>query len=228
MVVASAVQLTRAPAYRAHAAITPAAAAAALPRPPHGTHQCRELHTLTFRSLDVLFFIGHGRREVLHFRVTAHPTAAWVWQHLRTATPWGRSPPYLLRARDRVYGGDFGATLKRLGIERVLTPVRASRANAVAERLVGTLRRECLDHVLIVNERHLHALLVEFTTYYNQQRPHRTVRMESPVPTARAPTGPIRSRPALGGLHHRYDRVACSRLAFCRPTGGLALRTSSR
>ena len=75
-------------------------------------------------------------------------------------------------------------------------------------RLVGTLRRECLDHVLIVNERHLHALLVEVTAYYNQQRPHRTLRMESPVPTARAPTGPIRSRPVLGGLHHRYDRVA--------------------
>jgi len=166
------------------------------------------VHTLTFRSLYVLFFIGHGRREVLHFRVTAHPTAAWVWQQLRNATPWGRSPPYLLRDRDRVYGGDFGAKLKRLGIEQLLTPVRAPRANAVAERMVGTFRRECLDHVIIVNERHLHALLVEFTAYYNQQRPHRTLRMESPVPTARAPTGPIRSRPVLGGLHHRYDRVA--------------------
>jgi transposase InsO family protein len=95
-----------------------------------------------------------------------------------------------------------------LGIEQLLTPVRAPRANAVAERMVGTFRRECLDHVIIVNERHLHALLAEFTAYYNRQRPHRTLRRESPVPTARAPTGLIRSRPVLGGLHHRYDRAA--------------------
>ena len=114
----------------------------------------------------------------------------------------------MLRDRDRVYGGDFGAKIKRLGIEQLLTPVRAPRANAVAERMVGTFRRECLDHVVIVNERHLHALLEEFTAYYNQERPHRTLRLVPPVPTARAPTGLIRSRPVLGGLHHRYDRVA--------------------
>ncbi|MGH2350444.1 MAG: integrase core domain-containing protein [Chloroflexota bacterium] len=164
--------------------------------------------TLTFRSLYVLFFIGHGRREVLQFQVTAHPTAAWVWQQLLNATPWGRSPQYLLRDRDRVYGGDFGAKLKRLGIEQLLTPVRAPRANAVAERMVGTFRRECLDHVVIMNERHLHALLEEFTAYYNQQRPHRTLRLAPPLPTARAPTGTIRSRPVLGGLHHSYERAA--------------------
>ena len=166
------------------------------------------VQTLTYRTLYVLFFIGHGRRELLHFRVIAHPTAAWVWQQLLNATPWGRAPRHLLRDRDRVYGGDFGAKLKRLGIEQLLTPVRAPRANAVAERMVGSLRRECLDHMLIVNERHLHALLADFTAYYNLQRPHRTLRMESPVPTARAPTGLIRSRPVLGGLHHCYDRVA--------------------
>ncbi len=74
--------------------------------------------------------------------------------------------------------------------------------------MVGTFRRECLDHVVVVNERHLHALLEEFTAYYNQQRPHRTLHLAPPVPTARAPTGVIRSRPVLGGLHHRYDRVA--------------------
>jgi len=131
-----------------------------------------------------------------------------VWQQLLDATPWGHAPRYLLRDRDRVYGGDFGAKLKRLGIEQLLTPVRAPRANAVAERMVGTFRRECLDHVVIVNEPHLHALVEEFTAYYNQQRPHRTVRLATPVATARAPTGTIRSRPVLGGLHHRYDRVA--------------------
>ena len=96
----------------------------------------------------------------------------------------------------------------RLGIEQLLTPVRAPRANAVVERMVGTFRRECLDHVVIVNGAHLHALLAEFTDYCNQQRPHRTLHLESPVPTARAPTGTIRSRPVLGGLHHWYDRTA--------------------
>jgi putative transposase len=130
------------------------------------------------------------------------------WQQLLDATPWGRVPRYLLRDRDRVYGKEFGAKLKRLGIEQLLTPVRAPRANAVAERMVGTFRRECLDHVVIVNEYHLHALLEEFTTYYNRQRPHRSLRLEPPVPTARPPTGTIRSRPVLGGLHHVYDRVA--------------------
>jgi transposase InsO family protein len=164
--------------------------------------------TLTFRTLYVLFFIGHGRRESLHFRVTAHPTAAWVWQQSLEATPWGRAPRYLLRDRDRVYGKGFGAKLKRLGIEQVLTPVRAPTANAVAERMGGTFRRECLDHALVVNERHLHALLAEFTDYYNRPRPHRTLHLEPPVPTARTPTGTIRAWPVLGGLHHRYDRVA--------------------
>jgi putative transposase len=166
------------------------------------------VRTLTFRTLYVLFFVGHGRRELLHFRVTAHPTAAWVWQQVINATPWGRSPRYLLRDRDRVYGSDFGAKLKGLGIEQVLTPVRAPKANAVAERLVGTFRRECLDHVLIVNEPHLHALLEAFTDYYNRQRPHRTLHLEPPVPTARTATGTIRSWPVLGGLHHCYDRAA--------------------
>jgi transposase InsO family protein len=164
--------------------------------------------TLTFRTLYVLFFIGHGRRELLHFRVTAHPTAAWVWQQLLEATPWGRAPRYLLRDRDGVYGSDFGARLKGLGIEQLLTPVRAPKANAVAERMVGTFRRECLDHVVIVNEVHLRALLEEFTAYYNQQRPHRTLRLEPPLPTVRTATGTIRSRPVLGGLHHCYDRAA--------------------
>jgi transposase InsO family protein len=166
------------------------------------------VQTLTFRTLYVLFFIGHGRRELLHYRVTAHPTAAWVWQQGINATPWGRSPRYLLRDRDRVYGGDFRHRAKALGIETLLTPVRAPRANAVAERMVGTFRRECLDHVIVVDDHHLRALLEEFTAYYNRQRPHRTLRLESPVPSARAPTGAIRSRPVLGGLHHEYERVA--------------------
>jgi len=95
-----------------------------------------------------------------------------------------------------------------LGIRTVLTPVRAPRANAVAERLVGTLRRECLDHLIVVNERHLRTILSDFARYDNADRPHRSLSMESPEPTSRLRAGPIHVRPVLGGLHHAYERAA--------------------
>ena len=166
------------------------------------------VQTLTFRPLYVLLFITHGRRELVHVNVTAHPTTTWVWRQLIEATPWGRQPRYLLRDRDAVYGGDFVPRARRLGIDTLLSPSRAPRANAVAERVIGTLRRECLDHLLVVNERHLRAILAEFVRYYNAERPHRTMRLETPVPTARPSEGPIRSGPVLGGLPHVYERAA--------------------
>src|SRR5207245_8102639 len=110
------------------------------------------VQTLTFRTLSVLVFISQARRELVHLNVTASPTAAWVWRQLIQATPWGRQPRYLVRDRDAAYGRDFVQRVRGLGIEALLTPVRAPRANAVAERLVGTLRRECLDRVIILNE----------------------------------------------------------------------------
>jgi transposase InsO family protein len=113
-----------------------------------------------------------------------------------------------VRDRDAVYGRDFVRRARRLGIETLLTPIRARRANAVAERLVGTLRRECLDHLLIVNERHLRTILIEFVRYYNEQRPHRTLALGTPVPVVRAIAGAIRAGPVLGGLHHVYERAA--------------------
>jgi transposase InsO family protein len=144
----------------------------------------------------------------VHLNVTASPTAAWVWRQLIAATPWGRVPRYLVRDRDAVYGRDFVRRARGLGIETLLTPVRAPRANAVAERLVGTLRRECLDHLVVVNEAHLRAILAEFVRYYNLERPHRTLHLETPVHLLRARAGPIRSRPVLGGLQHAYERAA--------------------
>jgi transposase InsO family protein len=166
------------------------------------------VHTANFRTLYVLLVLAHGRRELLHVNVTAHPTAAWVWRQLGEATAWGRQPRYLIRDRDRVYGGDFVQRAKRLGIEPVLTPIRAPRANAVAERVIGTLRRECLDHVIILNEAHLRAVLTEFVRYYNLERPHRTRRLETPLPVTRPTTGRIGARPVLGGLHHTHERAA--------------------
>ena len=140
--------------------------------------------------------------------VSAHPTAAWVWRQLIEATPWGRTPRYLLRDRDAVYGGTFRERARRLGIETLLSPVRAPRANAVAERVIGTLRRECLDHLVIVNERHLRAILGEFIRSYNAERPHRALDLETPVRATRPSAGPVRSRAVLGGLHHTYERAA--------------------
>jgi transposase InsO family protein len=169
------------------------------------------VQTLTLRTLYVLLFIAHGRRELVHLAVTAHPTAAWVWRQLVEATPWGRRPRFLIRDRDAVYGGDFRARAAGLGIETVLTPVRAPQANAVAERAIGTLRRECLDHVIAVDERHLQAILAEYLEYYNHDQPHRTLRMETPRPPERLRAGPIRAvraRPVLGGLHHAYEPTA--------------------
>ena len=115
--------------------------------------------------LYVLFFITHGRRELVHTAVTARSTAAWVWRQLMEATPWGHQPKHLIRDRDRVYGGDFVQRTEVMGIDTLLTPFRAPRANAIAERVVRTLRSECLDHVLILNERHLRTVLREYVTY---------------------------------------------------------------
>ena len=165
------------------------------------------VQTLTFRTLYVLFFIAHGRRKLVHANVTANPTAAWVWRQLIEATPWGQQPQYLVRDRDSVYGAEFQARGKALGIQTILTPIRAPRANAIAERMVRTFRRECLDHLIVVHERHLRSVLDEFVQYYNTERPHRTLRLDKPCPRARPTTGPIRARPVLGGLHRVYERA---------------------
>jgi putative transposase len=166
------------------------------------------LQTLTFKVRYVLVVIVHGRRELAHVNVTAHPTAAWVWRQAVEATAWGRRPRFLLRDRDAVYGGDFAKRAEALGIETLLAPVRAPRANAVAERVIGTLRRECLDHLIVLSESHLRAVLAEFTRFYNRDRPHRTLCLETPLPPVRPATGSIRARPVLGGLHHAYERAA--------------------
>jgi hypothetical protein len=108
------------------------------------------VQTLTFRTLDVLLFITHERRELVHVAITTHPVAAWVWRQLLAATPRGRQPRDLVRDRDRVYGGDFAARARGPGIVTVLTPIRAPRANAIAERVVRTLRNECLDTQSII------------------------------------------------------------------------------
>jgi transposase InsO family protein len=164
--------------------------------------------TLKFKTLYVLVFIAHGQRELVHVNVTANPTAAWVWHQLIEATPWNQKPRHPLRDRAAVYGSDFRRRARRIGIESIATPVRSPWANAVVERVIGTLRRECLDHVIVLDEQHLRSVLDEFVRYYKQDRPHRTLQLEPPEVNLRPVTGPIQSRPVLNGLHHAYERAA--------------------
>ena len=144
----------------------------------------------------------------MHVNVTVNPTAAWVWRQLIEATPWGHTPRHLLRDHDAVYGRNFRQRAKRIGLDAIATPVRAPRANAVVERVIGTLRRECLDHLIVLDERHLTSVLAEFVRYYNEDRPHRTLGLQTPELRPRPTAGPIRSRPVLNGLHHVYERAA--------------------
>ncbi len=127
------------------------------------------------------------------------------------ATPWNRHPRFLIRDRDRSYGGDFIGRAAGLGIRTMLTPVHAPKANAIAERVVRTFRQECLDHVIVLNERHLRGLLREFVPYYNADRPHRSLNLTPPAGARcqiRAGPDHLISRPVLGGLHHVYAWAA--------------------
>ncbi|MHB8589704.1 MAG: integrase core domain-containing protein [Candidatus Dormibacteraceae bacterium] len=166
------------------------------------------MQTIGFQTLYVFFLIRHERRELIHFNVTANPTAAWTWRQVIEATAWGRQPRHLIRDRDNVYGSDFRAKLASAGIREVRTPYRAPLANSVAERVVRTFRQECLDHIIVLNERHLLTLLTEFVGYYNRDRPHRTLELEAPVPRPPMSGGVVVSRAILGGLHHAYGRAA--------------------
>ena len=161
------------------------------------------MQTLSFKTLYVFFFITHARRRIVHFNVTAQGAAPWVWRQWLEATPWGQQPRYLIRDRDRSYGGAFIGKARAIGIKTVLTAVWAPQANASAERVVGTLRRECLDHLMIVNERHLRLVLREYVAHYNHVRPHQA--LELWAPDDRRPRSSPRSesqvvgRPILGG-----------------------------
>ncbi len=169
------------------------------------------VQTLTLQTIYAIVFIAHDRRRIVHVNVTKHPTAAWVWRQLLEATPWGNQPQHLIRDRDRCYGADFVARAARIGIHTVLTPVHAPNANAVAERVIGTLRRECLDHLIVLNERHLLRLLREYVRHYNAKRPHRTLALDAPdgrPPQAVPESGRLVSHPVLGGLHHEYEWAA--------------------
>jgi putative transposase len=166
--------------------------------------------TARLRVLFVLVLLAHHRRRVLHFNVTEHPTAAWTAQQLVEAFPNDSVPSYLLRDRDSVYGHAFRHRVKGLGIREVRTAPHSPWQNPFADRLIGSIRRECLDHVLVLSERHLRRILTRYLAYYHRARTHLALDKDAPDgrPIEPPALGTIMSIPEVGGLHHRYVRRA--------------------
>src|SRR5580692_772557 len=166
--------------------------------------------TATFRVLFVFVVLLHERRRVLHFGVTEHPTQEWTMQQMREAFPWDQAPRYVLRDRDAIYGTDFATMTRDMGMEGVLTAPRSAWQNPFAERLVGSIRRECLDHVIVWNERSLWRTLHNYFAYYQRSRTHLALGKDAPESRAveRPEQGRVVAIAQVGGLHHRYQRRA--------------------
>ncbi len=171
--------------------------------------------TLAFRLLYVFVVVSHERRQIVHFGITHHPTMLWLVQRLREATSFGIQPDYIIRDNDRIYGHATPAFLKNCGIEEVRTAFQSPWQNPYAERAIGTLRRELLDHVIPLNEKHLHRLLNEYIgKYYHTVRTHSSLRCRPPLADSSAirrrlsPDAMLASEPILGGLYHNYEAKA--------------------
>ncbi|MEO8288203.1 MAG: integrase core domain-containing protein [Chloroflexota bacterium] len=186
-----------------------------------GCAEFRPVYDLFFRPLFLFFIIELGSCHVVHFGVTRHPTDAWLAQQLREATSFDEKPRFLIRDNNSKYGAKFTRVAVSSGIEVLRTPYKAPRANAFCGRFLGSARRECLDHILIIGERHLHRMIKEYVQYYNSARPHQGIHQAIPVsnapPAAGLPQGvaspaevgaKVVSFPVLGGLHHDYRRAA--------------------
>jgi transposase InsO family protein len=170
------------------------------------------VQTIWFRTLYVFFIIHHGSRELIHARVTANPTAGWLAQQMTEACDVDREPPrFLIHDRDGCFGAAFNRRVQSLGITQIRTPVKAPKANAIAERWVRTARSECLDHRLVLGHQHLQRLIDEYIGYYNAWRPHRSRGQKAPRPRERSSPqrgSQIVADPVLGGLHHVYRFAA--------------------
>jgi putative transposase len=175
--------------------------------------------TARLRVLFVLVVLAHHRRRVVHFNITEHPTAAWTTQQIVDAFPYDSAPSYLLRDRDQVYGEQFRHRVKGMRIEEVLTVPQSPWQNPFAERLIGSIRRECLNHVLVLGDRHLRRILASYFRYYHGTRTHLTLDKDAPDgrPVELPMAGKIVQLSEVGGLHHRYLRQAASSASsvFC-------------
>lgn len=173
-----------------------------------------QTYDLFFRTVFVYFSVELGSHKVVHYGVTCSPSDVWVAQQIREATPYAEGPRFLIRDNDKKYGRCFSRVAEDRQIEVLKTPAEAPQANSICERFLGSVRRECLDHVLILSERHLHRVISEYVAYFNRARPHQGIGQRIPDPpedilTAdREVPSRIVGYPVLGGLHHDYRRVA--------------------
>lgn len=165
--------------------------------------------TATGRLLFVLVILAHERRRIVHVAVTDHPTATWTGQQLREAFPWEQAPRFLIRDRDHAFDA-WPDTAKAMGIEDVRTAARSPWQNAYIERFIGSVRRECLDHVIVVSATGLRRLMFLYCRYYERSRTHLSLDKDAPIPRPIAPPneGRVVAIPQVGGLHHRYERRA--------------------
>jgi transposase InsO family protein len=166
------------------------------------------VHTVWFEMLFVFIVLAHDRRRVVHFNVTAHPTAAWTAQQMLEAFPCDTAPKYLLRDRDSIYGQEFRKQVEAMNINEVLSAPRSPWQRAYVERVIGSIRRECLDNVIIFDENSLRRPLSSYFSYYHRSRLHLSLGKDSPDSRPVQSIGTITAFPEVGGLHHRYERVA--------------------
>jgi putative transposase len=168
-------------------------------------------HDWLFRMWYIFVVLELKTRRIVYMGVTQFPTDEWTAQQLREATPWGQRPKYLIRDRDKKYATRFSAVVASSDIQELKTPYRSPRANGICERFIGSLRRECLDHVLIQDGKQLQRVVQEYTAYYNQERPHQGISQRIPddhdLPRSKPTSGRVKSRAILGGLHHSYSRA---------------------
>jgi transposase InsO family protein len=166
--------------------------------------------TVRHRILYVFLVLAHDRRRVLHFNVTSNPTAAWTAQQIVEAFPWERSAKYLLRGRDKIYGEAFQKRVHNMGFDEVRTAPRSPWQNPYVERLIGSIRRECLDHVIVLNERHLRRVVSKYLDYYHRSRTHLSLGMDCPEHRKihEIDRGRVIEIADVGGLHHHYQRRA--------------------
>ena len=167
-----------------------------------------QAHDVFFRPIFAFVFIELATRKVVFAATTRFPSQTWVTQQLRNATPAGAAPRFLIHDRDDKFGTAFDALARATGIRMVRTAVRAPNMNAVCERFLGSLRRECLDHVLVLDARQFQRVVAEYVRYHNAVRPHQGIHQQTQVPAERPAEGNIVALPVLGGLHHEYRRAA--------------------
>jgi putative transposase len=170
-----------------------------------------QVYDLWFMPIFAFFIVDVNTKRIVHMGVTRSPSPTWVAQQFRNVTPFGDGPQFIICDRDSKFGGDFDRAARGAGIRVIKCPVRSPLVNATCERFLGSVRRECLDHILILGTRHLHAVLGEYVAYFNAMRPHQGLELRIPVdaaPSEDTTTGTVSAIPILGGLHHDYRRTA--------------------